>query len=397
MLPTSEWADLFPLSSLFHGSTGYTQVFPFFCFIIQMPDAGVHTGVVPGRPLFAVDGTQRDDLTRALLGLEIEESREGLFHCEATFSNWGQVGGGEVGFLYLDRDTFDFGTALRIDALAGNDDATVFEGRVTALESNVPSSTSPTLVVLAEDRLQDLRMTRRTRTFEDRSDEEIAEQIAGDHSLQTDLNVSGPTHSILAQVNQSDLAFLRDRARAIDADVWVEGDTLRMEDRPRRDADDLTLTYGEGLRSVTVRADLAHQQTEFTVSGWDVQAKESIAETADETDMPREIRGGRSGASALEEALGARTQQMVHTTPLTTEEARAVAEASFRQQARRFVEARGVAEGDARLRVGTRVELVGLGAPFEGGRYTVTRVSHTFDTTTGYRTRFTAQRPYLER
>jgi len=362
-----------------------------------MPDAGVKTGVVAARPSFTVDGEVREDLAQALLDLRIEETTDGLYNCEATFANWGPVGGGKVDFLYLDRETFDFGTELKIDALAASERETVFEGRVTAFESQVPDTQPPSLVLLAEDRLQDLRMTRRTRTFEDVSDEDVAKQIARDHSLKTDLDIGGPTHNVLAQVNQSDLAFLRDRARAIDAEVWVEGKTLRMQDRSRRDAGDLTLTYGEGLRSVNVRADLAHQQTDFIVSGWDVQAKESIEETADKGALQGELNGGRSGAATLKEALGERTQQMVHTTPLTTDEARAIAKASFRQHARRFVEARGVAEGDGRLRVGAQVKLVGVGGLFEGGRYTITEVRHTFDSEDGYRTRFTAQRPYLER
>ncbi|MFB6247932.1 MAG: phage late control D family protein [Salinibacter sp.] len=329
--------------------------------------------------------------------MRVEETTDGLYNCELTFSNWGPVGSDAVGFLHFDQETFDFGAALTIDALAGDKRKTVFEGRVTGLESQVPDTQVPSLVVWAEDRLQDLRMTRRTRTFENVSDEDVARQIARDHSLETDLDVDGPTHNVLAQVNQSDLAFLRDRARAVDAEVWVEGKTLRLQDRARRDAGDLTLTHGEGLRSVNVRADLAHQQTDFAVSGWDVQAKESIEETADKGALQGELNGGRSGAAALKEALGERTQQMVHTTPLTTDEARAVAKASFRQHARRFVEARGVAEGDGRLRVGAKVKLVGVGGLFEGGRYTITEVRHTFDSEDGYRTHFTAQRPYLER
>ncbi len=361
-----------------------------------MPDAGVYDGVVAARPTFTVDGEVRDDLTRDLLAMRVSETTDGLYNCEVTFSNWGPIGPETVGFHHFDRETFDFGMPLTVDVLAGDGRQTVFEGRVTGVESQVPETQSPSLVVLAEDRLQDLRMTRRTRTFEDVSDEDVARQIAREHNLETDFDVDGPTHAVLAQVNQSDLAFLRDRGRAVDAEVWVEGETLRMQERTRRDAGDLTLTHGDGLRSVQVRADLAHQQTHFTVSGWDVQAKASIKETADQSALQGALNNGRSGAAVLKEALGERTQQMVHTTPRTTEEARAVAEASFRQHARRFVEARGRAKGDGRLRVGAKVKLVGVGGPFDGGRYTLTAVRHLFDPEEGYRTRFTAQRPYLE-
>ena len=41
----------------------------------------------------------------------------------------------------------------------------------------------PSIAVLAEDRLQDLRMTRRTRTFADMTDADVLPQIASDHGL----------------------------------------------------------------------------------------------------------------------------------------------------------------------------------------------------------------------
>lgn len=360
-----------------------------------MPEAASRTTLVSTRPSVAVDGEERQNLSDDLLSMRVEETTDGLYACEATFSNWGRRDNGEVGFLYLDRETIDFGTELKIDTLAGDETETVFDGRVTAIETQLSGDEAPTLLVLAEDRLQDLRMTRRTRTFEDVSDSEVAKQIARDHSLTPKVDVDGPTHRVLAQVNQSDLAFLRDRARAMGAEVWVTDGTLRMQARSRRDAGDVTLTFADELHSFTGRADLAHQQTEFTVSGWDVQAKESIAETADKSAISSEVNGGQGGPAVLAESLGARTETMVHTAPLTVTEARAMAKASFRQNARRFVEARGVAEGDARLRVGTGMELRGVGGPFEGTGYTVTRALHTFNPDDGYRTRFTAQRPYV--
>ena len=63
--------------------------------------------------------------------------------------------------------------------------------------------------------------------------------------------------------------------------------------------------------------------------------------------------------------------------------------------ARRFVVGRGVAEPDARLRVGNRVDLQRLG-PLFSGKYTLAEVQHVFDGR-GLRTEFTAERPGLGR
>ncbi|HEX8359818.1 MAG TPA: hypothetical protein VF613_06920, partial [Longimicrobium sp.] len=77
-------------------------------------------------------------------------------------------------------------------------------------------------------------------------------------------------------------------------------------------------------------------------------------------------------------------------------EARALAEAHYARAARRFVVGQGLAEGDARLKVGAEVELKGVGPLFEG-KYYLTRARHTFDQAEGYRTAFTAERPALGR
>ena len=51
--------------------------------------------------------------------------------------------------------------------------------------------------------------------------------------------------------------------------------------------------------------------------------------------------------------------------------------------------ARGVAQGNAKLRVGSYVDLKGLGPLFEG-KYYLSEVHHSFDPVDGFRTEFTA-------
>src|SRR5438067_712556 len=82
-----------------------------------------------------------------------------------------------------------------------------FDGHVSAIEALFGEAKSPEIAVLLEDRFQDLRMTRRTRTFTDSSDADVIRGIVGDHGLEADVDVSGPRHKVVAQVNQSDLAF----------------------------------------------------------------------------------------------------------------------------------------------------------------------------------------------
>lgn len=360
-----------------------------------MPDAGSAPSLYPSRPRILVEGRDEAALPEQLQSLLVEETTAGLYRCEMTLSNWGNKDG-SLNYLYFDRRTLDFGKKVTVEMGAGDGRGAIFEGRITGLEGRFVGSRPPELLVMAEDRLQDLRMTRRTRTFENASDADVIRQVAQAHGLTADVSVSGPTHRVIAQVNQSDLALARERARAAGAELWIEGDTLKARPRTGRGAGSLTLTYGQGLHELAVSADLAHQSTGFTVAGWDVSSKQAVHPEATASVVQGELNGGTSGSDILRQAFGARKQQVVHDLPVNEDEARALAEAHFARAARRFVLGNGVAEGDARLRVGAELELKRVGPLFEG-KYTVTRVRHTFDLGNGFRTLFSVERPALGR
>lgn len=341
------------------------------------------------RPTIAVAGQDSGALASGLLELCIVETTEGLYRCEAKFGNWGPSGNG-TGFLYFDRQLLEFGKQFQVKL--GSD--VIFDGRILALEARFPESSPPEMTVLAEDRFQDLRMTRRTQTFFDSSDASVAQQIASDHGLTPSIDLQGPTHKVLAQVNLSDLAFLRERCRALDAELWMDGSTLYVKGRTGRGTQSIALGHGKELREFTALADLATQRSSVTVGGWDVSGKQAISENADDAAVQGELEGGDSGASVLKSALGPRKEALVHAAPANSQEAKARAESFFRAGARRFVQGRGVAEPNANLRVGAKVALSKLGPLFDG-KYYVTEVKHLFDGGKGLRTEFVAERPGL--
>ncbi|MFN7937163.1 MAG: contractile injection system protein, VgrG/Pvc8 family [Bryobacteraceae bacterium] len=356
-----------------------------------MPDAGTVPGIYHATPSLLVNGREQPSLAELLQSLVVDETSEGLSRCEMTLMNWGPRNGTNT-FQFFDGQVLDFGKVLAVALGSGAGAGTVFEGRITGIEGRYLRERPPEVLVLAEDRLQDLRMRRRTRTFENITDADLFRRVASDHGLQPDVDVTGPTHKTLAQLNQSDLAFLRERARAVDAEIWVEGTTLKAKTRARRSAGDVTLTYQQGLKEMTVLADLAGQSTGFVISGWDVSSKDAISYRATDAALGAELNGFKSGASILESSFGKRDQQASHHLPVAANEAQAMAESGFRRFARRFVTGHGVAEGDARIRPGTKIELKGLGSPFEG-KYYVNRIRHTFEMVSGTHTSFWVERP----
>src|SRR5262245_11832738 len=201
-----------------------------------MPDAAVQTEFYASRPTIRVDGKVQDDLgNKVLQSLLIEETTLGLFRCEARLLNWGTKGR-DVDFLFFDGQVLAFGKPFSVELGPPGTTGPTFAGRITGIEAQYPPQRPPELTVLAEDRFQDLRMERHTRSFEDVTDADVIRQIASQHGLTTQVDVEGPTYRTLAQLNQSDLAFLRERVAAIDAQLWVDDRTLYAQSRSRRKA-----------------------------------------------------------------------------------------------------------------------------------------------------------------
>lgn len=344
------------------------------------------TGLKESRPTIVVDNELNGPLGGGLLTLMIVENTNGLYRCEAKFGNWGEKNS-TTDFLYFDRTVLDFGKDFEIKL--GND--SIFKGKIMGLEGNFPEGQSPEISVLAEDRFQDLRMTRRTRTFTDVSDADVIKQIATDHGLTPEVDVPGPTYKVLAQVNQSDLAFIRDRARSVDAEVWMSDKTLHAKSHTGRNGDKLQMTYGNQLREFNVLADLAMQRTSVAVNGWNISNKAAMQFEATDSAISSELNGDTSGVSILQSALGERKEALAHTVPLNDQEAQHEAEAFFRMSARRFVVGHGIAETNKSLRAGSQLDLQGLG-PLFNGKYYVAEVKHIFDSTKGLRSEFRSER-----
>jgi phage protein D len=342
------------------------------------------------RPIFMVRGNEEPSLTAALSGLLIVENALGLYRCEATFGNLGD-NSGSTGYLFFDRRILDFGAAFNVKI--GQD--MMFKGRIMALEANFPDKKPPEITVLAEDRLQDMRMTRRTRTFENMSDSDVINQIASDHgcTAQADL-ADDVTHKLIAQLNQSDLAFMRDRARSIDAELWIDEAVVHAQSRSRRSAPPIALTYQDKLHEFSVIADLSNQYSTVKVSGWDKASKAALSNDADASAVSSETGAGQGGASILTSAIGDRTHIIAHLFPENQQETQVEAGSAFKSMARNFVTGRGIAETDAALKVGATTDLQGLG-PMFNGKYYVTEVRHQYDATHGFRTEIIVNRPFI--
>jgi phage protein D len=345
-------------------------------------------------PVVKTGGTLQPDLGRDLLRVEVDEGTEGLrrlvLHVVASATR--QSSSGDL-VEYLDGSVFDYGRPIEVSLGPAGNEKIVFKGTISAIEVSFEQGDVPHVTVLAEDELMGLRMTQVSATYTQVSDADVARQIASRHGLTPDVQLDGPTYDVVQQFNQSDLDFLRGRARLLAAEVWAWDGTLHVCSRANRPGTALTLTQGNELLSVSVRADIAHQAATVRVSGFDARQRDMIDETAPSSTIQAEVTGGHTGPQVLAQAVSSLTAHRVTKVPLVKAEAQAYAKAEMLRRARRFVTVRGVTSGSPEMVVGSLLTLNRVGNPFNGAGYYATRVRHTYDLHLGHRTYFDAERP----
>lgn len=358
------------------------------------PETSVsQSAIYRARPTLRIGGEEDLRASELVIAMRMDESEGGMSRLELRFSNWASTTGGGAEAAFGPGSRLALGAEIAV--YAGDEAAPreIFKGRVSALEAEYRTGAPPELNVLAEDALQSARMARRSRTYTDRSPADIARALAAEHGLTP--VVSGLTAPVgsWAQLDESDLSFLRRLLARFDADLQVVGRELHVAPRSEVQRGALELQLHGQLGSARVSVDLADQVTSTRVRGWNARDGQAVdAEVSSGASLGPG--SGRTGADWLGQAFEARLEHLSHITVPTVEEARAVAQAAFDQRARRFVRVDATAEGNPRLRVGSEVALSGLDPRFDN-RYYVVRASHCYDVRQGYRTEFGAECAYL--
>ena len=310
----------------------------------------------------------------------------GMF--ELTIAAWDTA---QMKAKWIDDALFDEGNPVEIAFGYRDDTQPQLSGEITGLEPDFPEGQAPTLRVRGHDRLHRLMRARRTRSYVDMKDSEIAAQVASGAGLTANVTDSAVKLPYVLQHDQTDLEFLKARACRIEFELAVQGRELLF--RPRRFDASATLTLHREIELLAFHPCLSTlgQVTAIEVRGWDPATKKEIVGKAGAGDEGKLLGNKASGPAATQKAFGAAASARVDMPVASQGEADKMAKQAYAEMALRYIRAEGLCIGEPRLRAGIVVEIQGLGTRFSGAYY-VTSVEHSFTPKKGYRTAFSARR-----
>jgi phage protein D len=290
-----------------------------------------------------------------------------------------------------DQNLFAIGNVVEIKLGYVDDLETVLIGEITAWEPQFVFNRLPSLTVRGYDRRHRLQRGRKTRTFVQQKDSDIASQIAREAGLTAQAEDSATVHDYILQANQTDLDFLHERASRIQYEVVVEDKTLFFRPVGNAQGEVLILTMDDDLLEFYPRLSSAGQVGEVTVRSWSPKDKKELVGQAQAGDEVSTMGGQESGAALVEGAFGAAIELLSAHPVATQAEADQLAKARFNHLVLDLISGEGVCWGRTDLRAGKVITIDGVGQRFSG-QYYVPAVVHRYLPQRGYQTHFTVRR-----
>jgi uncharacterized protein involved in type VI secretion and phage assembly len=333
-------------------------------------DAAVLT--MNGQPLPA-------DLYARLMLVRVEES----VHLPDAF----EIRFEDAYFKLFDKAQFTVGDQVEIAMRADGDPVQITAGEVTALSVEQGAAGRHELVLNGFDLAHRLTHVPKRRSFQRMSDADIARRIAGEYSLEPDVDGGSGVLDHVLQSNETDLAFLTRMAVRIGFDCWVTSKTLHFKRKPQGEGQAPTLRWGENLQRFSVRFSAIERCDEVVTRGWNPLDKRSVTGHAREGDTGTDAPAAAELANAARTAFGT-VQRYATAFPVTDQaEADAFAKSLMLRASGDEVYLRGEAEGNPLIGAGAPVRIERIGSRLSGS-YRITSVTHIYGSHRPYVTRF---------
>jgi phage protein D/phage baseplate assembly protein gpV len=325
-----------------------------------------------------VNGTRLSaDVIQSLGEVRVQQRLSLPTQCELNFY--------EAGESSLGASALSPGSALRL-TLTGHPEV-LFAGEVVAVEYVYGPSRERVVRIRAYDVLHRLRKRQEVRAHVQVSFLELVRELVRDLEITVRAGDSGLVWQRIIQHGQSDFDLLLEYAERCGVYFWLHDRVLSVLTLNGA-GDVVPLSLGDTLLEARVELNGESACRSVTTFGWDPARARSYQGGTRRARVGRHIETDMSPSRV--HGTGERTQ--VNASVENEPQATAMAQAELDVRVAREVTVWGVAEGDPRLRPGTRIDVQGVDRGI-AGRYVLTMATHTVDSDKGYITELSTVPP----
>ena len=348
----------------------------------------------------SVDGSDLPlDLSLQVTDLSVTLMSDGTDSCTLTLANPYP----DLPWTHGDnKDLFSHGSGLKVQMGYVDKLKVLFDGEVTSIGVSFPEGGNAAMKVTGRTRLHRLGASTGPFDYANVTDEDIVKKVAGRAGLTAKVDATDITYPMIKQGPESDLTFLRERAKRLRRELFVMGKTLNFVKARDAESEAYTLVWGRTakafaapgeyvpLKSFSPEMDAEAQVGQVIVRGYDGVTQTAIEGKAGKGQEDATM-GSETGSAVAANAFGSERQIVVTDVPVSTKaEADELAQAIFNDRAMRFTRGTGSSIGLPDIVPGKVVKIDGVGAVFSGDYY-VTRATHSIGSG-GYGTDFAVRR-----
>lgn len=269
-------------------------------------------------------------------------------------------------------DLFVPGSEIEIKAGYHSDEATIFKGIITKHSIQAKKGNPSYLIIELKDEAVKMTIGRKSKYFEEVTDDEVIDEIIGEYGLDTDIETTDVPHFEMVQHHVTDWDFIVSRAEVNGKLVFVDDGMITVK-APDMSADPIVeLAFGHNVIDFEAGMDARDQYATVKSSSWDIANQEIVeGEAAD----PGLTEQGNFTVDDLAGVAGPDDLLLQHTGRVAEDELQAWSDAQLMRSRLSKIKGRVKIQGFSDIKPGDIIELAGFGDRFNGVAF-VSAISH---------------------
>lgn len=271
------------------------------------------------------------------------------------------------------EDIFTIGKSISISIGYSQTFTELFDGEICRIDYNFKQSGLYSIELICFDKLFKLSRIKHSQAFIKMTDSDIAKKLAAEAGLQCDVDDTTTTIEYLFQNNQTNLDFLRMRAKRIGYEVAIDNGKFIFKKSRFADQDNCAeIKFEEDLIEFSAKIDATNVLEEIVVTSWDPVTKTRVEGSATAGDEPKIASPTYKGTQEVKSKIKDKAKNYKIDIPnLKAKEAKAIAKAELTRRSMDFLTGYGSCIGNPDIKASKLITIKNVGEKISGDYYVV--------------------------